>query len=83
MAVRIRLARGGRKNLPSYFVVAADARAPRDGKFCDKLGNYNPLLPKNSPFYFTIDKEKLDFWISVGAKPTTVVERLLKKRAAI
>ena len=81
MAVKIRLARAGRKNSPCYQIVVADVRAPRDGRFKEKLGNYNPLLAKDSSNYLVIKKERIDYWLSVGAQPTTVVSRLLKKAA--
>ena len=75
MAVRIRLSRGGSKNRPFYRVVAADQRAPRDGRFIEKLGTYNPLLPQDHEQRLVINEERVKYWLSVGAQPT---ERLAK-----
>ena len=75
MAVRIRLSRGGSKNRPFYRVVAADQRAPRDGRFIEKLGTYNPLLPQDHEQRLVINAERVKYWLSVGAQPT---ERLAK-----
>ena len=78
MAVKLRLARAGSKGRPFYYVVAASSRSPRDGRFLQKMGWYNPLLPKDSPERVKIDDEKVKHWLSVGAQPTEVVKRLLK-----
>jgi small subunit ribosomal protein S16 len=75
MAVRIRLSRGGSKKRPYYHIVAADARAPRDGRYIEKLGAYNPLLPQDNENRVVVDKEKVSAWLSKGAQPT---ERLQK-----
>ena len=75
MAVRIRLSRGGSKKRPYYHIVAADARAPRDGRYIEKLGAYNPLLPQDNENRIVVDKEKVSAWLSKGAQPT---ERLQK-----
>ena len=75
MAVRIRLSRGGSKKRPFYRVVAADQRAPRDGRFIEKLGTYNPLLPQDHEQRLVINEERVIYWLGVGAQPT---ERLLK-----
>jgi small subunit ribosomal protein S16 len=75
MAVRIRLSRGGSKKRPYYHIVAADQRAPRDGRFIEKLGSYNPLLPQDHEARLVVDKEKVSAWLSKGAQPT---ERLQK-----
>ena len=75
MAVRIRLSRGGSKKRPFYRIVAADSRAPRDGRFIEKLGSYNPLLPQDNEARLVVDKEKVSAWLSKGAQPT---ERLQK-----
>lgn len=77
MAVRIRLSRGGSKKRPFYRIVAADSRAPRDGKFIEKLGTYNPLLPQGHEQKLIVDGERVKHWISVGALPTERVEKLL------
>ena len=77
MAISIRLSRGGAKKRPFYRIVVADARAPRDGRFIEKLGTYNPLLPKDSAERVTLDTERAAHWLSVGAQPTDRVERFL------
>ena len=77
MAISIRLSRGGAKKRPFYRIVVADARAPRDGRFIEKLGTYNPLLPKDSAERVTLDTERAKHWLSVGAQPTDRVERFL------
>jgi len=73
--LKIRLLRMGKKKRPFYRVVVADARSPRDGKYLDIVGTYNPLV---DPAEVRIDKEKLDKWVSKGAKPTKRVEGLLR-----
>ncbi|MDL1972313.1 MAG: 30S ribosomal protein S16 [Deltaproteobacteria bacterium] len=73
--LKIRLLRMGKKKRPFYRVVVADARSPRDGKYLDIVGTYNPLV---DPAEVKIDKEKLDKWVSKGAKPTKRVEGLLR-----
>lgn len=75
MAVKIRLARHGAKKRPYYRIVIADARAPRDGRFIDEVGRYNPLA---EPAMIKFDMEKVDQWIKNGAQPTDTVARLLK-----
>ena len=78
MAMKIRLARGGSKKRPFYRIVAADSRMPRDGRFIEKLGIYNPLLPKDSEERVKMDIEKIQDWISKGAQPTERVARMLE-----
>ena len=78
MAVKLRLKRMGAKKKPFYRVVAADARAPRDGKFIDEVGYYNPITKD-----LKIDNEKANEWIKKGAQPTETVRALLKKSGAI
>lgn len=68
--LKIRLSRGGRKNLPFYRIVATNSTSPRDSKFLEKLGTYNPLAEQNDPNRLVIDKERVEHWLSVGAKPT-------------
>lgn len=80
MAVRIRLSRGGSKKRPFYRIVAADQRAPRDGRFIEKLGTYNPMLPKDHAERLVVDSEKVKAWISKGA---TLTERLEKMFSTI
>ena len=77
MATKIRLARGGSKKRPFYRIVAADTRAPRDGRFIEKLGTYNPLLAKDSGERVTMDKERVQYWLDQGAQPTDRVLRFL------
>lgn len=77
MAVRIRLSRGGSKKRPFYRIVAADQRAPRDGRFIEKLGTFNPLLPKDHAERLVVDAEKVKSWISKGAQPTERLQKLL------
>ncbi|MEL7271918.1 MAG: 30S ribosomal protein S16 [Pseudomonadota bacterium] len=77
MATKIRLARGGSKKRPFYRIVAADARAPRDGRFIEKLGTYNPLLPKDSAERVTMNEERIKHWLDQGAQPTDRVLRFL------
>ena len=75
MAVKIRLARHGAKKRPYYRIVVADARCPRDGKFIDDIGRYNPLT---EPAMIKIDLEKCDKWLANGAQPTDTVAALIK-----
>lgn len=77
MAVRIRLSRGGSKKRPFYRVVAADQRAPRDGRFIEKLGTFNPLLPQDHADRFVIDVEKTKAWLAKGAQPTERLQKML------
>ncbi len=78
MAMKIRLARGGSKKRPFYRIVAADSRMPRDGRFIEKLGTYNPLLPKDSEERVKMDMEKIQAWLDKGAQPTERVARMLE-----
>jgi len=77
MAVKIRLARGGAKKRPYYRIVVADSRNPRDGRFIEKIGTYNPMLPKDHENRVTLDTEKAADWIKKGAQPTDRVARFL------
>ncbi|HSG95940.1 MAG TPA: 30S ribosomal protein S16, partial [Afifellaceae bacterium] len=77
MAVKIRLARGGSKKRPFYRIVAADERAPRDGRYIERLGTYNPLLPKDSDQRVVMNAERIQHWLSTGARPTDRVHRFL------
>ena len=77
MSLKIRLARGGAKKRPVYRIVVADARAPRDGRFLEKIGTYNPMLAKDSAERVVIDLEKAKAWIAKGAQPTDRVLRFL------
>ena len=77
MALAIRLARGGAKKRPYYRIVVADSRAPRDGRFIEKVGTYNPLLAKDSPERVKLDNDRISHWLSVGAQPSDRVLRFL------
>lgn len=77
MSVRIRLSRGGSKKRPFYKVVAADQRAPRDGSFIEKLGTFNPLLPKDHAERLVLDVEKVKAWLAKGAQPTERMQKML------
>ena len=78
MAMKIRLARGGSKKRPFYRIVAADSRMPRDGRFIEKLGTYNPLLPKDSEERVKMDLDAVKAWLDKGAQPTDRVARMLE-----
>ena len=78
MAMKIRLARGGSKKRPFYRIVAADSRMPRDGRFLEKLGTYNPLLPKDSEERVKMDMERVQHWLDKGAQPTDRIARMLE-----
>lgn len=77
MAVKIRLSRGGAKKRPFYRVVAADVRAPRDGRYIEKLGTFNPMVAKDSEDRLVLNEERIKYWLSVGAQPTDRVQRML------
>ena len=77
MALAIRLTRGGAKKRPYYRIVVADSRAPRDGRFIEKVGTYNPLLAKDSPERVKLDAERIQHWLGVGAQPSDRVLRFL------
>ena len=77
MALAIRLSRGGAKKRPYYRIVVTDSRAPRDGRFIEKLGTYNPLLAKDSPERVKLDADRISHWLSVGAQPSDRVLRFL------
>jgi small subunit ribosomal protein S16 len=78
MAMKIRLARAGSKKRPFYRVVAADSRMPRDGRFIEKLGTYNPLLAKDSEERVKMDMDRVQYWLGQGAQPTDRVARMLE-----
>ena len=80
MAVKIRLRRMGAKKAPFYRVVVADSRYPRDGRFIEEVGTYNPMT---EPSQFTVDADKVKQWIANGAQPTDTVKVLLKKKGII
>ena len=80
MSVRIRLSRGGSKKRPFYKIVVADKRAPRDGRFIEKVGTYNPLLPKEHEGRLTVKADRVKEWIGKGAEITDRVARLLSEK---
>jgi len=75
MSLRIRLARGGAKKRPFYRIVVADSRSPRDGRFIEKIGTYNPMVPRDHPERLKFDEERAKHWLSVGATPSDRVAR--------
>ncbi len=79
MALKIRLARGGTKKRPHYRIVIAEATAPRDGRFIEKIGTFNPILPDTHADRIVFDAERAKHWLSVGALPTDRVGRFLDK----
>ena len=80
MAVKLRLKRGGAKGRPIYSIVAADSRSPRDGKFIEKIGVYNPI-PAN--YELTVNEERALYWLNQGAQPTDTVKSLLTTKGLI
>ncbi len=83
MSLRIRLARGGAKKRPFYRIVVADSRSPRDGRYIEKIGSYNPMVPKDHPERIKLDEVRAKHWISVGATPSDRVARFLGKAEII
>ncbi|WP_353473759.1 30S ribosomal protein S16 [Salipiger sp. H15] len=83
MAMKIRLARGGSKKRPHYAIVASDSRMPRDGRFIEKLGTYNPLLAKDDERRVIMDVERAQYWMSQGAQPTDRVARFLEAAGVV
>ena len=87
MAIAIRLSRGGAKKRPYYRIVVSDVRSPRDGKYLEQIGTYNPVLAKDSPERVKLNEDRARYWLGVGAQPTDRVARFLdaagiKERAA-
>ena len=83
MSVKIRLARGGAKKRPFYHIVVADANAPRDGKFIERVGTYNPMLPADHAERVKLVADRLTYWLGNGAQPTDRVARFLAKAELI
>ncbi len=81
--LKIRLARGGAKKRPYYHIVVADSRSPRDGRFIEKVGAYNPLLKKDDPTRVTLKVERIQDWIKKGAQPTDRVARFLSQEGLV
>lgn len=81
MAVKIRLTRLGAKKKPCYRVVIANSTAPRDGKFIEIVGTYDPMLAKDNPARIKLKQDRIQYWLSVGAQPTDRVAKLIKLAA--
>jgi small subunit ribosomal protein S16 len=79
MALKIRLARGGSKKRPYYHIVLADARSPRDGRFLENLGSWNPMLAKDNEGRIKLDNDRIKHWLEQGAQPTDRVLRFLNE----
>jgi small subunit ribosomal protein S16 len=77
MAIALRLSRGGAKKRPYYRIVAADTRSPRDGKYLEQIGTYNPLLAKDNPERVKLNEDRARYWLGVGAQPSDRVHRFL------
>ena len=80
MSLRIRLSRGGAKKRPFYRIVVADSRSPRDGRFIERIGTYNPMVAKDHPDRLKVNDERIKYWLGVGAKPSERVARFLGDR---
>ena len=83
MSLKIRLSRGGAKKRPFYKIVLADSRSPRDGKFLERLGTYNPMLPQDHAERLVMKEERIKHWLSMGAQPTDRVARFLAQAGYI
>lgn len=83
MALKIRMSRGGRRNLPYYRLVVTDSRSPRDSKFIERLGTYNPLLAANDPNRVTLNAERIKHWLGLGAQPSDRVAVFLGRAGII
>ena len=77
MALKIRLSRGGSKKRPFYRIVVAEAAAPRDGRYVERIGHYNPMVAKDNEQRLVVDGERVKHWMGLGAKPTERVQKLL------
>ena len=83
MSLKIRLSRGGAKKRPFYSIVVADGRSPRDGRFIEKVGTYNPILPTEDPNRITLKLERIEDWLKKGAQPTDRVARFLDQAGVL
>ncbi len=83
MSLKIRLARGGAKKRPYYSIVIADSRSPRDGRFIERVGTYNPMVERSHPDRVTLKSERVQHWLGVGALPTDRVARFLGEAGLI
>ena len=79
MSVKLRLSRGGTKKRPYYYIVATPSTSPRDGRYIEQVGSFNPMLPKDSTERVKLDLDRCKHWLSVGAQPTDRVARFLDK----
>ena len=83
MSLKIRLSRGGAKKRPFYRIVVADARSPRDGRFIEKVGTYNPMVPNDHAERLVLDEERIKYWLANGAQATDRVAKFLGKAGLI
>ncbi len=83
MALKIRLARGGAKKRPFYKIVIAEATSPRDGRFVERVGSYNPVLTADHPERVVLNQERIQYWLSIGALPTDRVSLFLTKAGLV
>jgi small subunit ribosomal protein S16 len=83
MSLKIRLARGGAKKRPFYRIVVADSRMPRDGRFIERVGTYNPMLAKDNPERITLKTDRIEHWLKIGAQPSDRVARFLGQAEVI
>jgi len=83
MSLRIRLSRGGAKKRPYYRIVVADSRRPRDGRYIERLGTYNPMVAKDHPERLTLNDERIKYWLGVGAQPSERIQRFLGDKGFI
>ena len=83
MALKIRLARGGAKKRPFYRIVVAEATSPRDGRFVERVGSYNPMLASDHADRVVLDQERIKYWLSVGAQPTDRVQLFLSRASIL
>jgi len=83
MALKIRMTRGGAKKRPFYRIVVADSRSPRDGRYIERLGSYDPMVPKDHPSRIVLDVERIKHWLGSGALPTDRVARFLGEASII
>ena len=83
MSVKIRLSRGGAKKRPFYRIVIADTRMPRDGRYVERVGTFNPMVPKDHDDRLKFKEDRIKYWLSVGAKPTNRVARFLSEHGLV
>ena len=83
MSLKIRLARAGAKKRPFYKIVVADSRSPRDGRFIERIGSYNPMLPQENEQRLVVVEDRAKHWLSVGATPSDRVARMLSKKGLV